>query len=362
LPTKRRNAMMYVAAREGCDDRGWRVYEMADSEKKCRILCIDDEPDILTILSATLGSKHEVVTANDGVEAVAMLDVCDADFIICDVRMPHMDGFQTVEAIRRHPDYTTAPVFFLTAEHGADKAKRGFASGGNLYLTKPFDPARLLQNIDFFLSESGCETRPKRFTAEEIPSRMSQPAETATAAPPAEVARIIIVCSDAAQLDRVCAALCDTYECVPCADAIASLQQMFRYDPDLLIVNPAIPGLSGWGLVQMVRNNKRLRGLPIILFDDPSAPLDERMVAAITDQPVIEAGAGTSDILAAAQRVTEADGFTPRPKTLALTELRREEETLRLRLETERVQAERQETHRRERYKRIQDFIDRDLA
>ena len=142
---------------------------MADSEKKCRILCIDDEPDILTILSATLGMKHEVVTANDGVEAVAMLDVCDADFIICDVRMPHMDGFQTVEAIRRHPDYATSPVFFLTAEHGADKAKRGFASGGDLYLTKPFDPARLLQNIDYFLTESECEPRPKRFAVGDIP-------------------------------------------------------------------------------------------------------------------------------------------------------------------------------------------------
>ena len=75
----------------------------SSSSEKWRILCIDDEPDILDILRTTLELKHEVVTARDGVEGVGMLDLCEADFVICDVRMPQMDGFQTVEAIRHHP-------------------------------------------------------------------------------------------------------------------------------------------------------------------------------------------------------------------------------------------------------------------
>lgn len=149
-----------------------------------RILCIDDDPDILSVLRMSLRSKHEIVTAIDGLEALRIIGICEPDFVICDVRMPRMDGYATVTEIRKHPDYENIPVFFLTAEKGRDAARRGFQAGCNLYLTKPFDPIRLLENIDYFTRKSGHTIRPKTRTVEEVESlRESLPAEPVHAVP-----------------------------------------------------------------------------------------------------------------------------------------------------------------------------------
>jgi CheY-like chemotaxis protein len=336
---------------------------------KWRILCIDDEPDILDILRVTLGLEHEVVTAHDGVEAVGMLDLCEADFVICDVRMPQMDGFQTVEAIRKHPKYMSVPVFFLTAETSAEMAKRGFASGCNLYLTKPFDPMRVLQNINYFLQESGgLQPRVKRHTPEQVAEEMKRAKDISAvpAPPPAPIepdkVRIIVVCHQQDQLRRFHGALAKHYECVACADPLASLQQMFRYDPDILIINPAIPQLSGWGLVQMIRQNPKLKALPILLVDDPTKPLDPRFVPAITGEPLLPATATESAIQDSVRRVIQAASFRLRPKRATLRQLTAEEDQTRRALLSEQVKRQEQERVERDRFRRIQDFINKNLG
>ena len=156
-----------------------------------RILCIDDDPEILTVLRVSLAMRHEVVTAASGNEALRVIGVCEPDFVICDVRMPGMDGYETVAAIRRHPDFEMIPVFFLTAERGKDAARRGFEAGGNLYLNKPFDPIRLLENIDYFTRVSGHTVRPKTRSVEEVerlrdslPAKPPAPPRPAVPAPP----------------------------------------------------------------------------------------------------------------------------------------------------------------------------------
>jgi len=133
-----------------------------------RILCVDDEPDILIVLRAALSARYEVVTAQSGVEALKILGLCEPDFVICDLRMPGLDGFATIEAIRQIPSFADVPVFFLTAETSRDAARHGFEVGCNLYLTKPFDPMRLLTNIDYFTKESGHTVRPKSHTLAEV--------------------------------------------------------------------------------------------------------------------------------------------------------------------------------------------------
>jgi len=363
---------------------------VSPADKKWRILCIDDDPDVLLILHSTLGIRHEVVTAKNGVEAVAMLDTCDADFIICDVRMPTMDGFQTVEAIRRHPAYFDVPVFFLTAETDRRMAQRGFKSGANLYLTKPFDPMRLLKNVDYFLQESGQQPRPKRLTPDAAtrmattappapvaptpqpapPLQASEPsARTAQKAPqppaaPAYVGRprIVVICADRPQLKRIHDALEEDFECVACADALASLQQLFRYEPDVLMINPAMPRLSGWGLVQMIRQNPKLRGIHIILLEDARQAVDRRLAPAITAYPPLSAAAAPEAILAAVHEVAHAKGFAVRPKLSAFDALVKEEEELRRRLTDEEQRQRRQDQSKTQRYRRIQEFIDKQMG
>jgi CheY-like chemotaxis protein len=154
---------------------------------KWRILCVDDDPEVLAVLSTSLSMRHEVVAAESGVEALKIIAVCEPDFVICDIRMPDLDGFATVEAIRQHPAYADIPVFFLTAERSRDAAKRGFEAGCNLYLTKPFDPMRLLDNIDYFTRESGHVARAKSHALGEL-EHLLNTARRAPAPPPVPAA------------------------------------------------------------------------------------------------------------------------------------------------------------------------------
>ncbi|MFP4381543.1 MAG: PleD family two-component system response regulator [Candidatus Sumerlaeia bacterium] len=332
------------------------------SDSKWRILCIDDEPDVLEILKVSLGINHEVITASNGIEAVAMLDFCDADFIICDVHMPGMDGFQTVEAIRNHPQYMTVPVFFLTAETGRDEAKKGFESGANLYLTKPFEPTRVLQNIDYFLQESGQEPKQKRLSADEVQKRakqlMREKAPLDATARQSGVTRIIVIDHHSNQVRRIRHALDENYEVIPCADPLASLQQLFRYEPDLLIINPGVPRLSGWGLVQIIRQNARFRKLPILLIRDDENPMDERLIPTITKFDLIEPNASEDDIAEAVKKVVEKPEFVIHPKQAAFKQLVAEENKLRQQMEEERDKRLQQEQNVRARYQKIQSFID----
>lgn len=355
--------------------------------KKWRILCIDDDADVLFVLKTVLGTKHEVVTAVDGLEAVSMLDFCDADFVICDVRMPGLDGFQTVEAIRRHPGYIDIPVFFLTAETDRDMAKRGYASGGNLYLTKPFDPMRLLRNVDYFLEESGHQPRARRLMVDAIASaaglsRATAPSGTPTAAAPAPASpaasspaspareikraatgkpRVIVISTNAAQLERVRQALEEKCECIVGADPLASLQKLFRYEPDILIINPAIPHLSGWGLVQMISSNPRLKGLTIILLEDDYHPIDSRLVLAISKHPLLPATFSGEDIEAVIESALNTPGFAIRVKKESFVSLLQEEDELRSQMKEKRDLQEHQDQARMQRYKRIQSFIDSEM-
>jgi DNA-binding response OmpR family regulator len=328
-----------------------------DSGDKWRILCIDDEPDVLEILRVALGTKHEVATASDGLEAVGMLDACEADFVICDVRMPKMDGFQTVQAIRKHPKYSTIPVFFLTAATSREKAKKGFESGANLYLTKPFDPMRVLQNIDFFLDESGQKPRPKKIPIDRL-DQETAPLSSPPRAFQTSDTRVIIVTHMENQVNHIYSALRGKFEVVACADPLASLQQLVRYDPDILIVNPGIPHLSGWGLVQMIRLNPRFRKLPILLIQDPVKPLDERLIPSITRHPLLQPEAAEDEIVGAVIKAIKSDEFVFHPKQAALSDLVAEENALHSQLKAEQSKQQGRENTIRDRYRKIQEFID----
>ena len=354
---------------------------MADSPasrgEKWRILCVDDDPEVLEVLRITLSLKHEVVLAEDGIEAVGLLDLCEPDLVLCDVRMPKMDGFQTVEAIRRHPRFFNVPVFFLTAEKQRTYAERGFSLGANLYLTKPFDPERVLKSIDYFLEECGRSPRDKRLSLGEIeearqgpspptpgPEPEAEAAEAPAAAEPeapgpaGALPRVMVISHVQPELERVRAALEGEGEAVAGADPLASLHQLFRYDPDLLIVNPGVPQLSGWDLAQLVRRNAQVGNVPILLVEDIAGGLDPRLIPTISDQPPLPAGALPDHIQASVRRVTDAPSFQTRPKRASLEALLTEEEDSRRTIGEKGAGKGPQEVQQKERYERIQAFID----
>lgn len=109
-----------------------------------RILVADDEADIVHMLRDLFSMKgYEVLAAYGGEEALKLSEQ-SPDLILLDVNMPDIDGFSLCRRIR---DFVSCPILFLTAKiEDADKVK-GFASGGDDYILKPFSSAELLARV-----------------------------------------------------------------------------------------------------------------------------------------------------------------------------------------------------------------------
>jgi CheY-like chemotaxis protein len=108
------------------------------------ILVIDDSSDMRLMIATTLVySGYSVWQAKDGREGIQMVIAEKPDLIICDVKMPGLDGYLTLEAIRKCPGTAAIPLILMTGSMGRNDFRRGMASGADDYLMKPFTTAEL---------------------------------------------------------------------------------------------------------------------------------------------------------------------------------------------------------------------------
>jgi CheY-like chemotaxis protein len=119
-----------------------------------RILVVDDDPDISALLRLHLSSAgYEVRTARDAIEAGYMVLASPPDLIVCDVRMPHMDGLEFVAALRADKTLPYIPVIFLTSVDQLEDRARELGAAG--YLTKPVRADRLLSMVAQHVGSAG---------------------------------------------------------------------------------------------------------------------------------------------------------------------------------------------------------------
>ena len=122
------------------------------NQTEIKILLVDDEPDILEIVSYNLTAEgYKVYTANNGVEALEKAKKKKPHLIILDVMMPEMDGIETCEAIRNTPDLAHTIVTFLTARGEDYSQMAGFDAGADDYITKPIKPKVLVSKVKSLL-------------------------------------------------------------------------------------------------------------------------------------------------------------------------------------------------------------------
>lgn len=110
-----------------------------------KILAVDDERHIVRLVQVNLERQgYEVVTAFDGKEALEKVSSEQPDLIVLDVMMPYMDGFEVLQNLKRDPGTRDIPVIMLTAKAQDADVFRGWQSGVDCYLTKPFNPMELI--------------------------------------------------------------------------------------------------------------------------------------------------------------------------------------------------------------------------
>ncbi|NCQ15083.1 MAG: response regulator transcription factor [Flavobacteriales bacterium] len=122
------------------------------NKKDIKILLVDDEPDILEIVGYNLSNEgYQVMTAENGLEAVKIAKKELPHLIILDVMMPEMDGIEACEIIRKNPDLKDTIIAFLTARGEDYSQVAGFDAGADDYITKPIKPKVLVSKVKALL-------------------------------------------------------------------------------------------------------------------------------------------------------------------------------------------------------------------
>ena len=110
-----------------------------------RILIVDDEPRYLRLLEANLRTEgYEVVTAQNGLQAIEFFSTQPIDLVLMDIMMPKLDGFGATQRIR---EFSNVPIIILTAKGDEQDRVRGLDLGADDYLVKPFSATELLARV-----------------------------------------------------------------------------------------------------------------------------------------------------------------------------------------------------------------------
>jgi len=113
---------------------------------EARLLVVDDEPNIVELLSMSLRfAGFEVATATNGRDAVGVAHTFRPDLVLLDVMLPDMDGFDVIRRLRG--EGARAPVLFLTARDATEDKVTGLTLGGDDYVTKPFSLEEVIARI-----------------------------------------------------------------------------------------------------------------------------------------------------------------------------------------------------------------------
>ncbi len=120
-----------------------------------KLLLIDDDPNLILLVKDYLEFRgYEVITAENGRDALEILESKTPDMIICDVMMPEMDGYSLVSTIRSEPKTSWIPVLFLSAKGQSQDRVKGLNIGADVYMVKPFEPEELVAQVESSLKQA----------------------------------------------------------------------------------------------------------------------------------------------------------------------------------------------------------------
>lgn len=339
---------------------------------KWRILVVDDESDVRLIIKTTLEPKYEVVEAHDGLDALEKMERYEPDFVLMDVMMPLMNGHEACAAIRKNPKFKNLPVMFLSALGSKEEIRKGYQQGANLYLTKPFDPPRLMRNIDMHFQEAAAAPPNRRYSLDEIKTaeaegklpvapgsheferpasmvdnqrlsateqRISRPSasQPAVPKPPATgastyanaldsegvplPARVMVVDDDSEIVALIRMSLDGIAEVVWAHDGLDAIEKLVKYQPDILVIDVMLPKMNGFQLCQSLRSNRAFARLPIMMCSAKSGDRDITFAKRLGANDYLTKPFSPAELISKVRELQKLPGFYIRPKAFAVEEI-----------------------------------------
>jgi PAS domain S-box-containing protein len=197
------------------------------------ILCVDDEPDVLTMLQRTLeDAGYRVVLASSCEEALAQAAASQPDLVCLDLGLPDSDGFAVVDGLRAHPALARVPVVIVAAAH---EERRAIEGGARRYVLKPIDPAALLTTVAGVL---------------------------------ATPVSLVLVVDDDRDQQRL---LRNVFErqgigVAVASDGLEALRRLQEVQPDVIVLDLHMPVMNGFEFLRATRDSPVWREIPVVIL------------------------------------------------------------------------------------------------
>jgi len=122
------------------------------------ILIVDDEPNIVELIKSILEFEdYTIRVAYNGVQAIQEVEKKQPDLIILDIMMPEMDGYEVSEKLKQNEQFKDIPIVMLTAKGKTSDMQKGYLTGVEGYISKPFNSSDLLEVIKIILNQKEAE-------------------------------------------------------------------------------------------------------------------------------------------------------------------------------------------------------------
>jgi two-component system cell cycle response regulator len=229
-----------------------------------RILVVDDIPANVKLLEARLLAEYfDVLTAENGYDALAICERTQVDLILLDIMMPGIDGFEVCERLKANPRTAHIPVVMVTALDQPSDRVRGLKAGADDFLTKPVNDLQLMSRVKSLvrLKMLTDELRLRAATARAI--SLEDGLETGLGDEPGD---ILLVDGRGSSQDRIARALKPIAEVTCMSDPQAAVFQAAESNFELVIVNANFEDYDPLRLCSQLRSLERTRFLPILLI------------------------------------------------------------------------------------------------
>jgi two-component system, cell cycle response regulator len=233
-----------------------------------RVLIVDDDPQMVKLLSAQLSREgHQAIGARGGEEAIRMAQQDPPHLILMDVLMPGIDGYEATRRLKRSPSTAHIPIILVTALSDVQDKLKGLEAGADEFLSKPFNQAELAVRMKNMLKLMQFEEQLK-FRALSVDSAFAAPAGAARAGSGA--ARILLVCREGEERSSLREHLEGRgYRVVIPRNCAEDLFAGDQRTTDLVILDSQVTGADARGICSRLKEREDTRHVPLVVIAGP---------------------------------------------------------------------------------------------
>ncbi len=277
------------------------------------ILVVEDSQTSRKVISMLLGRRgYTIVEAKSGTEAMEYLDGHVPDLVLLDVMLPDMSGYEVLTRLRQSPGSAEVPVVMLTGKNKPSDRLQGLFHGTNEYLTKPFDPSKLMAVLEKFLKGEAVAAKTptpptgqarrtaaapvaapameaiiepvaaRKPPAPFVTARPSMAPQRPQSQPPPKPgggsAKTVLVVEDSPTSRKVVSMVLAKggYVVEEAPTGGAALRRLASLVPDLILLDAMLPDLSGYDVLAHLKQDARLQRVPVVMLTAKHNPMDRQ--------------------------------------------------------------------------------------